>query len=415
MATRSLATGSTPQQLFFSTRAQRVALARQQFFEEDRRPSGLVSEAVVQSWIRCRDAKADARGVVTFAEVSASRLHSTLARSRQLLDASRHELERMEATLAGTGCRVLLTDADGVIVHATQNSLAAQEPIMTSTARVGVNIAESVAGTTAPGIVAKTGHACTVSGAEHYYDLLQHFQCAAAPIRDVRGRLAAVLDLSIESRAFGFDAASMIGLYATSIENRLLQTQSTDHLVLRFQADPSLLETPLAALAGVDADGRVAWLNGVAERLLNQPRGALPLDTQDVFGLGLPQLLRYLRSPEAEVVRLPSGLGVWLKAHTTARDGVDFNRAISVSGPHGPALASYETRAESEPPVNADDAPDLADATLGGHSRKLIEQTLERSGGNISKAARTLGVSRGMLYRRLRWSGDAGVKEQSMS
>ncbi|WP_425260791.1 helix-turn-helix domain-containing protein [Rubrivivax sp. RP6-9] len=38
----------------------------------------------------------------------------------------------------------------------------------------------------------------------------------------------------------------------------------------------------------------------------------------------------------------------------------------------------------------------------------MIERTLHEHGGNISRAARVLGVSRGLLYRRMRgWSGPA--------
>ncbi|WP_405054717.1 helix-turn-helix domain-containing protein [Variovorax sp. UMC13] len=37
----------------------------------------------------------------------------------------------------------------------------------------------------------------------------------------------------------------------------------------------------------------------------------------------------------------------------------------------------------------------------------LIEDTLQAQGGNISQAARQLGVSRGTLYRQLRRGADA--------
>jgi transcriptional regulator of acetoin/glycerol metabolism len=41
-------------------------------------------------------------------------------------------------------------------------------------------------------------------------------------------------------------------------------------------------------------------------------------------------------------------------------------------------------------------------ATLAQLSRHLIDQTLAACSGNVSQAARRLGVSRGLLYRRLR-------------
>ncbi len=107
--------------------------------------------------------------------------------------------------------------------------------------------------------------------------------------------------------------------------------------------------------------------------------------------------------PEPRAARLPNGLGVWVRARLQACDGVDFKHAAAVAPvrlapvqppPPGPALAPANTAASpgAAPP---------AEATLDGHSRQLIETTLAACGGNIAKAARTLGVSRGMLYRRL--------------
>ena len=145
-----------------------------------------------------------------------------------------------------------------------------------------MNISERMVGTTAPGIVASTGLACTVDGAEHYFDVLREMQCAAAPIRGVDGRLAGVLDLTVEAQRFGFDAASMVALYATTIENRLLQAQSREQLILRFQASPTLLGTPLEGLAGIAADGTIAWLNGAGARLI----GHLP-EQPDARGVEL--------------------------------------------------------------------------------------------------------------------------------
>ena len=398
------AAGAALRALFFSrTRAERVALARQQFFEEGVRPSGLVGEAVLQSWMRCARAHGNRQGVVAFDPVSASRLHATLNRNRELLEAARAELHSMESSLAGTDSRVLLTDAQGVIVHATHSPMAAQQPILCKTARVGVNIAESVVGTTAPGIVASTGRAVTVDGAEHYFEFLREMCCAAAPIRDVHGRLAAVLDITVESRQFGFDAAEVVALYATSIENRLLQAQSPDQLLLRFQASPALLGTPLEALAGVSADGQVQWINAAGARLIGRLPEAGARDVQQLIGLDLPALLRLGRDEAARPVRLASGLGVWLQARLQARDGIDFRHAVAVAAAMdatAPVAAQASPAAES---AAIDDAA-AADCSLQGHSRKLIEETLAAHGGNIARAARQLRVSRGTLYRRLkRW------------
>ncbi|MDP9970698.1 transcriptional regulator of acetoin/glycerol metabolism [Variovorax paradoxus] len=412
MAFERLGTATAPRQLFSSTPAQRVALARQQFFEEGVRPSGLVGEAVIQSWLRCTRNHSDRQRIVPFDAVTPSRLHATLARNRELLEVARQELASMESALAGTDCRVILTDGEGVVVHVTHQPAAAHQPVLRKTARVGVNISERIVGTTAPGIVATTGLACTVDGAEHYFDVLSQMQCAAAPIRDVAGRLAGVLDITMEARRFGFDAASMVGLYATTIENRLLQAQSRDHLILRFQASPTLLGTPMEALAGVAPDGTIAWLNGAGARLIGRlPEEACERDVESMLGHDLASLLRLERREAAQPLRLASGLGVWVQARLKAADGVDFRHAVAMPGDAG-AVLSAEPAAAAQPLAAHEHTPAIAShhvpvealpgETLREHSRKLIEDTLAAQGGNVSQAARQLGVSRGTLYRRLR-------------
>jgi hypothetical protein len=187
--------------------------------------------------------------------------------------------------------------------------------------RVGLNMSEQAMGTNAPGIVAATGQACTVTNGEHYFDELHAFRCAAAPIRDVHGRLAGVLNLMVEEQHFSFDASPVVGMYATTIENTLLQAQSHEHLVLRFQVTPALLHTPLQALMGVAADGRVAWMNGTAAQLIGQPVDTA-CSAQELLGHDLSRLLQLSGQPGPAPLRLASGLGVWMQAHLQTSHGL---------------------------------------------------------------------------------------------
>ncbi|MCA9056729.1 MAG: hypothetical protein KDA75_23035, partial [Planctomycetaceae bacterium] len=134
---------SLPAQPFFATAAQRAQLARQRFFDEGQRPSGLVGEAVIQSWNRCLAARRRPQDVVAFDPVSAARAQTAAMRARPLLEAVRGELEQLETTLRGTACRVMLTDSQGVIVHVSQGEALADALVMPAAARVGVNLAEA--------------------------------------------------------------------------------------------------------------------------------------------------------------------------------------------------------------------------------------------------------------------------------
>jgi transcriptional regulator of acetoin/glycerol metabolism len=381
-------------QPFFATEQQRLALARERFFEEGARPSGLVSEGVIQSWYRCMQAHRKPNEPTSFNTVTRNRVHSVLSRNRMFLDAATDELMRLETMLAGTACRAMLTDAHGVVVHATR-STASHDQLLQRASRVGVNLAEESVGTNAPGIVVRTGQPCIVKSSEHFFDCMQVLQCAAAPIRNIHQELAGVLNVSIESHSFGFDAASMVALHATSIENRLLQAQSREHIVVRLQTMPTLLGTPMEGLAGVNGDGMVTWVNGMAARLLGVLQVGPWMQLSEVFGLDPRELAALTRRADATMHQLPNGLTVWLLAHMQCADGA---KEVFSLGSH---QADAQATAEPEPATAAPDMTPPSPTKLRESELQLVERTLAEYGGNVSKAARALGVSRGLIYRHM--------------
>jgi sigma-54 dependent transcriptional regulator, acetoin dehydrogenase operon transcriptional activator AcoR len=381
--------GNLPVQPFFSTPEQRLSLARQRYFEEGVRPSGLVSESVIQSWSRCVQAQRQPGDAVTFDTVTASRAHSAMTRSRVLLEAASDELKQLASTLSGTSCTMFLTDPQGVVVHYAYADYNANEVLLPLARRVGCNLSEDSIGTNAPGLTAHTGEPSVVLGAEHFFGGVQVMHCAAAPIRDIHGQMAGVLDLTTESRPFGFDAAAVVGLYATAIENHLLRAQSTDHIVIQFQTSPSFLGTPMEGLAGIAPDGRIAWMNRAASRLLGASSGGGALNAEASLALTSTQLAALTRSHQPTSHRLQ----VWMLMRMQARDGVGAS-VFSMAAPQ-----PIKTQAASQPTSQPTSA---VPATLRNSELHLIEAALAANQGNVSKAARSLGVSRGLIYRHLK-------------
>jgi transcriptional regulator of acetoin/glycerol metabolism len=381
-----------PTQPFFSTPQQRLALARQRYFDEGVRPSGLVNEGVIQSWSRCVQGHRDPVERIAFNPVTPSRVHSALSQSQLLLKSAAPDLEQLEHALAGTSTTAILTDANGVVVHSTRTAENPEERLLPLLRRVGVSLDEEHIGTGAPGISLRTRQPCTVLGGEHYFSHMQGLHCAAAPIMNIRGQLAAVLDVTCESRPFGFDAAAIVSLYATTIENQLLQAQSTEHIVVHLQTSPALLATPLVGLAGLDASGRIAWLNGVAARLLGVKQGDPDLSATQVLAMEASRIANLTRVGTPTPHRLPSGLAVWIAARMQARDGAARPHALQASTGADPAAApAASTTALAQLPGSLRDC-----------DRHLVAQTVQACGGNVSRAARKLGVSRGLIYRHLR-------------
>lgn len=299
--------------------------------------------------------------------------------------------------------------------------------------RIGVNLSEEAVGTTAPGVVTRTGQPVSVIGGEHFFESVKVMHCSAAPIRDTHGRLAGVLDLSSEVMQFGFDAASVVGLFAASIENRLLVASSTDHLVVRMQVAPALLEAPTVGLIGIDGLGQMAWSNGVARRLLgmtDMPPDADARSVEAVLGVSLGQLLACL-GDQAQVLKLPSGLQTWIKAELHASDGHVRAMNTRTAAVPVPSVIASDQGAVSfdDPPIEiASEAPAMpimaearpseaesidrpqkvcAAESLREVDLDLIRRTLLECEGNVSRAAKKLRVSRGLIYRRLRQKDQA--------
>lgn len=405
-----------PSNPFFTSRSDRVELARQRYFEEGKMPSGVISDAVFQSWARCQRLHTNPHGKVEFQPVTASRAHLALQKNRPLHEAWLAELPRLEATLKSTSCAAMLTDATGVLIGSTCAGRS-HEQLMPIATRIGVNLSEEAVGTTAPGVVARSGQPICVMGSEHYFDSVKAMQCAAAPIRDMHGRMVGVLDISSEAVAFAFDAAAIVGIFAGAIENRLLIAQSADHLVIRIQVSESMLDSPNTGLLGVDTHGMLAWHNGVASRLVGLPAS---MDVHErhraeaVLGLGLSELLDLTLADPAPV-RLPNGLLVWARVDLQARDG---HRDLVAASPRAfivdhevltedaPASADPSTAdsvvAAEESSEDTDRTSERAiDASLRDSDRDLILRALDECKGNVSKAARKLKVSRGLIYRRM--------------
>jgi len=376
--------------------AQRLARARRRVFVVGERPAGPVSDALWHSWQRCLQAGLRPEQRPVFEPVSRSRVSYLLARDHVLLKAAERPFEELQAAVARSRCKVLLTDRHGVLLRVTPAALE-DGPVMHAACRSGVDLSERITGTTAPSFSALSGGSCSMHGAEHFHEQLSQVYCAAAPIRNRHGTVVAVLDLSIEGRPFGFDARWLVQAYAAGIENNLRISQTRQQVLLRLHSSPAALRSASTGLAAVDEGGRISWLNATAAGLIGiDAADAHPLRVEALLGCGIDALLGFTHDRAPRALLLPNGLTVWLEAEFRPLGDASEDAAAASTESAPPMPITATTSVVEPPPSQADEA------TLAQLSRHLIEQALSACGGNVSQAARRLGVSRGLLYRRLK-------------
>ena len=339
---------------------------------------------LLRSWQRCRDAGMREHESINFELVSRAMLADLDERHGALVRQARPETERLAHALRGTGCVVLLFNQRGVVIDRLCQESATPAPLLTAT-RKGVNVSERCVGTTAPAISLAEGLPYLVGREAHFFANVRPFFCVAAPIDAPDGQRLAALDITAYDNVPSFDIYALVVDAAAAIENSLFQP-GPDGVVVRFHPRAELLSTPLEGLLRVDPDGRISGANRVAARLLCLPRqGLLGRAFGDLFDRRLQALFGRSGAQRADQVEMLTHVGLQVMAR------FDCGGARAAPPPAGLAPGPDEDPAEDEPP-SALKMRDL--------EREAIERTLVALQGNVSAAARQLGISRNTIYRR---------------
>jgi transcriptional regulator of acetoin/glycerol metabolism len=344
---------------------------------------------LLRSWQRCRDAGMRENERVSFELVSRSLLSTLDDEHGPLVQAARPETERLAQALRGTGSTVLMFSARGVVIDRLCHE-AATPAILLQATRKGVNLSERCMGTNAPAIALAEGVPYLVGRDAHYFDNVRPFFCVAAPIDGPDGRRLGALDITSYDQVPGFDVFSLVNDAAAAIENSLF-TPGRDRLLAHFHPRQELLGTPMEGLLQVDAAGVVTGANRQAARLLCMPRAAL-------LGMAFGALFdRRLHGLFAQPVRQRGDL-VEMQTHVGLQVLARFEGEAARDG----ARQLLEQAARATGPADAAPAP----ASLRMLECQAIERTLAALGGNVSAAAKALGISRNTIYRRRQGMAD---------
>ncbi|CAA0095242.1 Acetoin catabolism regulatory protein [Starkeya nomas] len=319
-----------------------VLAARKQFFQHGRpeRPlNALVSEPILRSWQRCADQGLDSAALPRLEPLTAHELRAIAERHERLRRLCRPEIESLYADAMQTGCVVVLTDAEGLILDALGNADFAARAAQVAL-RPGVLWGESSTGTNAVGTALVEGRPIAVHGGEHYYDPHGILSCSAAPILDPYGQTVGALDLSGPAAVDHRHALGLVRMAVAQIEHRFFDEDFAGRRILRLQSDRALLGTAREGVLVFEDD-----------RLVAANRTGLGLVGADWSALGERQageLLDHLPRPDGEAHALRGADGSALYARFDAGPAI---RQTVVPAPRplrrveGPLLGAAEREA----------------------------------------------------------------------
>lgn len=364
-------------------------------------------EPLLRSWRRCHDAGMREHETVNFELVGRAMLAELDDQWGALVRSARPETERLASAVGGAGCVVMLFNPRGVVIDRLAHD-SALHPVLRNASRVGINVSERCVGTTAPAIALADGLPYLVGRDAHFFANVRPFFCVAAPIDSPRGERLAALDITCYDNVPGFDIYALVVDAAMAIENRLFQA-AEDRVVVHFHPRAELVGTAFEALMAVDAAGTVVGVNRAASRLLNQPRAALlGRAFAQLFDRRLGALFGATRRPAGDLVEMHSrdGLLVMARFECAARGAAAAAGHLDALAAHGLPGPGQQTETTPRQPGPAQATPPTAGPLAASLSMRevelrTIEDTLAALGGNVSAAARRLGISRSTIYRRL--------------
>ncbi|MFF2620848.1 transcriptional regulator [Oerskovia jenensis] len=198
-----------------------VSAAHQTFLSTGALPPG-VRPLVAASWRR--SARSGVDPDVPHPDVSMSdadlgsyRAHHPLARAMPIVR------DLLVAGLAGESAVVAMTDDAGRLLW-VEGSASVRDDVGRIGFVEGAVWREERVGTNAPGTALATGRPVQVLGAEHFTRPVQSFNCAAAPVRDLRtGRILGVLDVTGGEVAASGLVLSLVRASVAAVERELAE------------------------------------------------------------------------------------------------------------------------------------------------------------------------------------------------
>lgn len=327
---------------------------------------------IERSWRRCLALGLRPQQRIAFEAVSAPAVRGAMDAQQPLLRAAEPVIASLTRAVADTGYFAILTDAQGVVIG-VNGPIDHHNRLVHLIARLGVDLSEKAVGTTAMGAALTELQPVWLHRGEHFFDDTSAYSCAGAPLFGPDGRCVGMLDLTGIHVPERPALRHLVAQSALCIENALLLAQP-HRLLLRLNWPGQALGGSGDGLLAVNGDGHITGSNRAAAQLLGLPRHPWP-HCSAAFAVAPDQLFDAARSqrPAAEV---PLWSGLRLQVLARLNDG----RAQAVSG-----------RAASAPTMPLKDL-----------ETTLIRQAVETARGNVMQAARTLGISRATVYRKLK-------------
>jgi sigma-54 dependent transcriptional regulator, acetoin dehydrogenase operon transcriptional activator AcoR len=203
----------------------------ERFVKEDVLDSNRISKRILESWYRCKENNVD-----PYLEKGKTVLYhdeyiGKISENEALLKIATPYIESLWKSIKDKSRIIILTDANGFILRISRDRII--DPLCNQLNLVeGVKWTEKEVGTNAVGTALAIEEPIHVVGKEHYSIVSQNWTCSAAPIKNSRGKVIGVLDISRYQPSYEFDIYSLTVSAAYAIESEWKLQEQRDRIAL---------------------------------------------------------------------------------------------------------------------------------------------------------------------------------------
>ncbi|MBC7662198.1 MAG: sigma-54-dependent Fis family transcriptional regulator, partial [Caulobacter sp.] len=307
-------------------------------------------------------------------------------RNQRLFTHAAPVMEMLFEQIVNTESMILLTDAQGTILHSIGDDefLARAGKVALAP---GVNWAEQSKGTNAIGTALVEERPTLIHAGEHFIHANNFLTCSAAPIVDPRGNMLGVLDVTGDHRSYHQHTMGLVRMSARMIENHWLSDDYGNRLRLHFHLRPEFIGTLLEGIVVVGGDGRILGGNRSALDQLDMSSAALRMHSlTSLFDTTIASVSDHFRAPLPVPMRL------------TIPSGRSFHASARFNGPIRSMLAGFDGADDVQAPGRV-----TTSTRSSGGSPHVIDPAEREAQGD--EAARTSRLS-GLHYLK---TGDAQI------
>jgi PAS domain S-box-containing protein len=243
---------------------------------------------------RCRKLNIKEDQVISSKIINETELQKRFSENRSMILTAAPYMEQLINFVKGHNFFALLTDGEGCILNAIGDEKILSEAFDLKMIP-GAFMNEESIGTNAMALVIKTGEPVQLSGKDHFIKAYHRWTCSGAPIKDHRGKLIGVLDLTGYTENVHPHTLGMVIAASNAIEEMIKVKEFNNMQDINYKHINTIFNTMPVAIVTSDINGKIKIYNNKALELLGNKDNQLKADNMSEIIEEWDRINKYIR------------------------------------------------------------------------------------------------------------------------